>query len=130
MTQNIRLKSGELLQVRKIPAKHRVEYLAKSLEDEERFYVVHALDQATANHRGYYESFGLYIGDSNRMEEANVTRVDRLRGVFGGDIINYILNEKEGRLGMKVKAPKDTYDGRVRDLELLSSDDFEVVSVN
>ena len=132
MTQSIKLKSGKILQVDEIPQGHRIEYLARSSEDRERFYVVHAphlTEENIGQIKDYYGSFGVYIGHPENMQKAREVRVSRFRGPMG-DVIYYILNEKEGNLhfptgSWRDRPSTDTYDGKTVELErLVEGKDF------
>ena len=132
MTQEIKLKSGEQLQVAEIPQGHRIEYLARSSEDRRKFYLVHAphlTEENVGQIKDYYGSFGVYIGHPEDMQKAEDVRVDRFRGPMG-DIIHYILNQKEGSLHFPCgswsdRPSTDTYDGQKVELErLVEGKDF------
>ena len=129
MTQDIKLKSGENLTVENIPEGHEISYLARSLEDEAKFYVVHAPSSKMIeeNHNiDYYNMFGLYIGNEKLMREAEVFEVNRLRD-GGTTYISYIFDGKKGQLFFPTSGifkqpgttPKDSYDRKIVELEIV-----------
>jgi len=135
MTQDIKLKSGQVLKVEEMPEGHRIEYLAKSLEKETKFYVVHAphlTEENVGKIDNYYNSFGMYLGTPENMQKTKVTSVDRYRGALG-TFVHYILNEQPGTLHFPTRflsdePSTDTYgEGRSRSVveleELIKSDE-------
>ena len=121
------------MQVREIPQGHRIEYLARSSKDRNKFYLVHAphlTEENVGQIRDYYGSFGVYIGHLKDMQKAESIRVDRFRGP-PGTFVHYILNDKEGSLHFPTglwgdDGPStDTYDRQKVELErLVEGKDF------
>jgi len=131
MAQDVKLKSGETLTVESIPDGHEISYLARSLEDKTKFYVVHApgrkmIEEDEDHNIDYYNEFGLYIGNEELMRKAEVFEVNRFRD-GGTTFIPYLFDGKKGELFFPAalvkrleKSPQDSYDGKTVELEKLS----------